>query len=206
MLRALILTALLLPAAAFARDWQVDAAKSSLTFKGTYQNGPFDGAFGKFDAAISFDENDLSKDRFDVKVDVGSADTKSTERNDTLRTPDFFDTAKYPQAHFITQAFGKGDDGSLEAKGSLTIRDKSKPVTLKVAVYEGDEPVTNVETVTFDSVSEKMEERKRWVPLVLRDRPYDKKAAYRLILRDAETGVEQQGVPVVIDRAIHDDF
>lgn len=86
------------------------------------------------------------------------------------------------------------------------VGERVKPVTLKVAVYEGDEPVTNVETVTFDSVSEKMEERKRWVPLVLRDRPYDKKAAYRLILRDAETGVEQQSVPVVIDRAIHDDF
>ncbi|MBV8236763.1 MAG: BREX-1 system phosphatase PglZ type A [Acidimicrobiia bacterium] len=86
------------------------------------------------------------------------------------------------------------------------VGERVKPVTLKVAVYEGGEPVTNVETVTFDSVSETMEERKRWVPLVLRDRPYDKKTAYRLVLRDAETGVEQQSVPVVIDRAIHDDF
>lgn len=86
------------------------------------------------------------------------------------------------------------------------VSERVKPVTLKVAVYEGDEPVTNVETVTFESVSEKIEERKRWVPLVLRDRPYDKKTAFRLILRDAETGVEQQSVSVVIDRAIHDDF
>jgi uncharacterized protein (TIGR02687 family) len=86
------------------------------------------------------------------------------------------------------------------------VGERVKPVTLKVAVYEGDEPVTNVETVTFDSASEKMDERKRWVPLVLRDRPYDKKTPYRLVLRNAETGVEQQSVPVVIDRAIHDDF
>ena len=110
----------------------MDAAKSSLTFKGKYQNGPFEGKFAKFDATIAFDEADVSKDRFDVKVDTASADTQSSERNDTLRTPDFFDTAKYPQARFITQSFGKGDDGGLEAKGSLTIRDKSKPVTLKV--------------------------------------------------------------------------
>lgn len=86
------------------------------------------------------------------------------------------------------------------------VGERIKPVTLKVAVYEGDEPVTNVETMTFDSASEKMDERKKWVPLVLRDRPYDKKTAYRLVLRDAETGVEQQSMPVVIDRAIHDDF
>jgi len=146
--RPLLLSLLiLLPLSLHARDWQVDAAKSSLTFKGTYQNGPFDGAFGKFDAAISFDENDLSKDRFDVKIDMASADTQSSERNDTLRTPDFFDTAKYPQAHFITQAFGKGDDGSLEAKGSLTIRDKSKPVTLKVKfAASGDSATLDVDT------------------------------------------------------------
>ena len=86
------------------------------------------------------------------------------------------------------------------------VGERVKAVTLKVAVYEGDEPVTNVETVTFDSVSEKMDERKKWVPLVLQDRPYDKKTPFRLILRDAETGIEQQSVPVVIDRAFSDDF
>ena len=68
------------------------------------------------------------------------------------------------------------------------VSERVKPVTLKVAVYEGDEPVTNVETVTFDSVSEKMEERKKWVSLVLQDRPYDKKTPYRLVLRDRRDG------------------
>ena len=128
----LLLPLTLLPPIAQARDWQVDAAKSTLTFKGVYQNGPFEGKFKKFDATIAFDESDLSKDRFDVKVEVASVDTQSSERDDTLRTADFFDSAKFPQAHFITQSFGKGDDGGLIANGSLTIRDKSKPVTLKV--------------------------------------------------------------------------
>ena len=86
------------------------------------------------------------------------------------------------------------------------VGERVKPVTLKVAVYEGDQAVTNVETVTFESASDKMDERKKWVSLVLQDRPYDKKTPFRLVLRDAETGIEQQGVPVVIDRAFHDDF
>jgi len=132
-LRPLLLPLLLLiPLTSQARDWQVDAAKSTLTFKGVYQNGPFEGKFAKFDAAISFDEADVAKDRFDVKIDLASASTGSSERDETLRTPDFFDTAKYPQAHFITQSFGKGPDGGLVANGSLTIRDQSKPVSLKV--------------------------------------------------------------------------
>ena len=65
---------------------------------------------------------------------------------------------------------------------------------------------TNIETVTFDSVSDNMNDRKKWVHLVLQDRQYDKKTPYRLVLRDAETGIEQQSVEVIIDRAFTDDF
>ncbi|MGH8056322.1 MAG: BREX-1 system phosphatase PglZ type A, partial [Candidatus Entotheonellia bacterium] len=86
------------------------------------------------------------------------------------------------------------------------VSERIKPLTLKVAVYEGDDPVTNIETVTFDSASGSMDERKKWVHLVLRDRPYDKQTRYRLVLRDAETGIEQSRVDVVIDRAFTDDF
>lgn len=86
------------------------------------------------------------------------------------------------------------------------VSERVKPVTLKVAVYDGDQPVTNVEAVTFESSSDTMDERKKWVHLVLQEQAYDKKTAYRLVLRDAETGVDQQSVPVVIDRAFSDDF
>lgn len=89
------------------------------------------------------------------------------------------------------------------------VGERVKPVTLKIGIYEeGDlgKPVTNVEVVTFDGTSEKMDERKRWVPLVLRDRAYDKKADFRLVLLDTDSGGLVQSVPVVIDRAIHDDF
>jgi uncharacterized protein (TIGR02687 family) len=86
------------------------------------------------------------------------------------------------------------------------VSERIKPITLKVAVYEGDEPVTNVETVTFDNASGNMDERKKWVHLVLRDRQYDKATPYRLVLRDLETGIEQSSVNVIIDRAFADDF
>ena len=55
------------------------------------------------------------------------------------------------------------------------VSERVKPITLKVAIYEGEEPVTNVETVTFDSTSDNMDERKKSVSLVLEDRHYDKK-------------------------------
>lgn len=103
--------------------------------------------------------------------------------------------------HRITTAKHRFELIQMEAVG-----ERVKPVTLRVAVYEGDEPVTNVETVTFDSPSGNLDERKKWVSLVLQDRPYSKKTHYRLVLRDADTGVEQQAVDIVIDRAFTDDF
>jgi len=137
----IVLLLLLLPLTCLARDWQVDMAKSTLTFSGTYQGGPFAGKFRKFDAAISYDEADLSKSKFDVKIDVTSVDTQSSERDDTLRTADFFDTAKFPQAHFVTSSFERDADGVL-AKGTLTIRETSKPVTLNVKFATSAEGTT----------------------------------------------------------------
>ncbi len=86
------------------------------------------------------------------------------------------------------------------------VSERVKPITLKVAIFEGDQPVTDIETVTFESTSGNMDDRKRTIRLVLQNRSYDKRTAYRLVLRDAETGVEQASVDVVIDRAFTDDF
>ena len=141
MSRILISLAMLLPLAAFARDWQVDAAKSTLAFKGTYQNEGFDGRFKKFDATIAYDAADLSKSKFDVTIDLKSADTGSGERDETLATSDFFDTGKTPSAHFVTESFGQAGDG-VEAKGTLTIRNASKPVTLAVKFAESGNTAT----------------------------------------------------------------
>ena len=86
------------------------------------------------------------------------------------------------------------------------VSDRVKPITLKMGVYEDNDPVTNIESVTFESASDKLDERKKSIILVLQDRQYNKKTTYRLVLRDAETGVEQESVDVIIDRAFTDDF
>ncbi|HSE13270.1 MAG TPA: YceI family protein [Rudaea sp.] len=136
-----------LASSAVARDWQVDAAKSTLTFKETYQGEAFDGRFGKFTAAIAYDAADLASAKFDVTVDVASVDTQNSDRDDTLGTSDFFDSAKFPQAHFVTQSFAQAADGGVEAQGTLTIRNQSRPVTLKVHfVASGGTATLDVDT------------------------------------------------------------
>jgi polyisoprenoid-binding protein YceI len=139
--------AALLPAAAVARDWNVDTSKSSLTFKGSYQGDAFEGKFRKFVAAISYDAADPASSKFDVTVDLASVDTGSGERDQTLATADFFDTGKFPQAHFVTRSVARGTDGTIEAKGALTIRDQTRPVVLKVTFAgSGDAATLDVDT------------------------------------------------------------
>jgi uncharacterized protein (TIGR02687 family) len=87
-----------------------------------------------------------------------------------------------------------------------SVGERRTPITLRAAVYDGAQPVTSVETVTFDSASDSIEERKKSIRLELRTGTYDKTKPYRLVLRDVENDAEVQSVPVVIDRSFEDDF
>ncbi len=86
------------------------------------------------------------------------------------------------------------------------VSERVREITLKVAIFEGNEPVTNIEKVTFASMSENMDERSKQVVMALEDRQYNKKTKYRLILRDADTDIEHSSMDVIIDRAFNDDF
>jgi hypothetical protein len=86
------------------------------------------------------------------------------------------------------------------------VSERRKPITLRAAVYDGAEPVTSIETVTLDSASDSIDERKKSIRLELRTGTYDKTKPYRLVLRDAETDAEVQSMPVIIDRSFDDDF
>ena len=86
------------------------------------------------------------------------------------------------------------------------VGERRKPITLRAAVYDGALAVTSVESVTFDSDSDSIEDRKKSIRLKLQSGTYDKSTPYRLVLRDAETEAEVQSVPVVIDRSFDDDF
>src|ERR1700752_5215158 len=90
---ALALVCACAPAPALARDWSVREG-SRLGFTAAWEGADFDGVFHRFDAAIAFDPKDLAASRFDVKVDVTSADTQSSDRDEALADPEWFDYTK----------------------------------------------------------------------------------------------------------------
>ena len=87
-----------------------------------------------------------------------------------------------------------------------SVSDRVKPVTLQVALYKGDDIISSIETVTFDSQSTDMNDRSKWISLSLQSKEYSNKEMYYLILRNTETGVEEQRIDVTIDLAFSNDF
>ena len=86
------------------------------------------------------------------------------------------------------------------------VSDRVKPASVRVAIYAGETPITNVESMTFDSISKDMNEWRKEVRLTLASCDFDKKNRYQLIARTADTGVEELRMDVTIDLAFSNDF
>jgi polyisoprenoid-binding protein YceI len=127
--RCALLPALLaVMAAAGAADFRVERAGSSVTFKAVQQGARFPGSFERFGGAVSFDPATLSG-RIDASVELASVDSGNPERDDILRTADWFDTARFPAARFVADRFRRTGDG-FAADGELTLREVRRPATL----------------------------------------------------------------------------
>ena len=128
---AVLFLVLAAPCAATAADYTVQPATSTLGFSGTFQGASFNGQFGQWTAAISYDAAKLASSKFDVTVALASVKTGDKDRDGALPGSDFFDVAKFPQAHFVTTGFHQNGT-QVVADGMLTLRGVTKPVSLVV--------------------------------------------------------------------------
>src|SRR6476661_4956787 len=84
--------------------WQLDASHSSVEFSVKHlMIASVKGSFGKFEAAFSGDDKELSGAQVNVKIDVASIDTGNEQRDGHLRSPDFFDAEQYPTITFAAK-------------------------------------------------------------------------------------------------------
>jgi len=81
-----------------------------------------------------------------------------------------------------------------------------KPRILKISLREGNVRISNEETITFDSTSSAMEDRKKSVRLPLKSGPFDNKKEYALVLRNADDETEYDRISMIIDIAFANDF
>ena len=106
-----------------------------------------DGEFGEFTVDIEGDPSKPETVRIETSIDVASLDTQNTKRDDHLKSPDFFDAAKYPKIRFASTGV-KAKGSQLIVKGNLTMHGKTKLVSIPFKVAKGKNGA-GVDTTTY---------------------------------------------------------
>lgn len=109
--------------AAFEPNWTVDKAASSITFSGIHDGNTFSGTFGNWDAAIQFDPANPAKAEARVTVATGSAEASQKLYTDSLKSPEWFNTAAFPSASVEILNISETGDGQYLSTARLTLKD-----------------------------------------------------------------------------------
>jgi len=132
--------ALALPWCAAAASYRV-LPGSTLGFASSFEGEAVEGSFAKFTPRIDFDPKQLATSRFDVSIELASADTRNDERDDALRGNGFFNSRKTPQARYLATRFRALGGNRYVAEGTLTLNGISKPVPLEFTWTPGAQTV-----------------------------------------------------------------
>ena len=129
---AILLALLLLPLTLVAQDtWVQDPAHSRLGFTVTHLGiSDIPGHFGEYEVAITASEEDFSDAQVELKVQTASIDTRVQDRDDHLRSADFFHVEQYPEMTFSSNSIRKTGDKTYELTGDLTLLDVTQEVTV----------------------------------------------------------------------------
>ena len=112
--------------------WILDPSHSEVEFKVKHMMiSNVSGEFGKFEASVETEGEDFQTAKVTFTADIDSISTGNDQRDGHLKSPDFFDAAKFPQLKFVATKYENVDnDGSYEIYGDLTIRGVTKKVKL----------------------------------------------------------------------------
>jgi len=140
--------ALGLPAHA-APTWNVDASKSSVTFKVNVNGETVEGRFPGFGAQIRFDPNDLASSSVNVAMDASGVSTGDRTRDTMLLKPAWFNVLAFPKANFTCPKFTSSGPGQFVCDGKLTIKGITKDVKLPFRLTIQDQKAVALGTATI---------------------------------------------------------
>lgn len=113
--------------------WTLDPTHSEIQFKVKHlMITTVTGNFRDFSAVVETDTEDFMNAKISFEAQTASIDTNQTDRDNHLRSADFFDSDNFPVLKFESQKMEKISDNDFELTGALTIKDVSKPVKLSV--------------------------------------------------------------------------
>jgi polyisoprenoid-binding protein YceI len=113
--------------------WAVDPTHSEIGFKVKHlMFTNVSGKFTSFDASVTTEGDDFDTAVFEFSADVDSINTNNTDRDNHLKTGDFFDAEQFPKLTFKSTSFEKESEGEYTLTGEMTLHGVTKPVTLNV--------------------------------------------------------------------------
>ncbi len=129
---------LVAPAAAQTTAWQIDPNHTAAQFSVRHMGiSTVRGAFTKVSGIVTYDPANPGNTVIDVTIDAASIDTRVERRDNDLRSPRFFDTAKFPTLTFKSRRAEPNRSGKLKVIGDLTIHGVTKEVVLDVDAPSG---------------------------------------------------------------------
>jgi polyisoprenoid-binding protein YceI len=115
----------------FAADtYKIDPVHSNINFTVKHMMvSNVTGQFDKYDGVVMYDPKDLANSKVDVTIQADSINTRNDKRDGHLKSPDFFDTAKFPTITFVSKKITP-----TEIVGDLTMKGVTKEVTIPATV------------------------------------------------------------------------
>ncbi|GAB4075211.1 YceI family protein [Barrientosiimonas marina] len=131
--------------------WNVDKVHSVIGFSVKHMMiSNVKGTFDEFEGTAEADTNDLTDASIEVKIDTNSINTRKEDRDEHLRSADFFDVENHPYITFKATDIEKKSNDRYDVTGDFTIRGVTQSVTFDV-VFEGEakDPMTGDEAAGF---------------------------------------------------------
>ncbi|WP_430647080.1 YceI family protein [Agromyces sp. GXS1127] len=114
-------------------DWDIDPGHSRIGFSAKHAMvANVRGAFNDVTGTLHVDFDDPEKSNAEIVLKVASIDSRNAQRDEHLRSADFFDVEKFPDITFRSTRIEEVGENALVVSGDLTIRDVTKPITIPI--------------------------------------------------------------------------
>ncbi|KQZ40970.1 YceI family protein [Duganella sp. Root1480D1] len=135
MKKSVLLAALLaVAAAASAAVLKADPAKSSVSAVFKQMNVPIESKFKKHNIVIDYNAAAPDTSKATVEIETASLDLGEADMNAEVAKKDWFNSAQFPKATFVSTAIKSAGPGKLNVSGKLTIKGKAADVTFPITV------------------------------------------------------------------------
>jgi polyisoprenoid-binding protein YceI len=134
LLLAVLAAALAPSAGAAVETYAIDPVHSHVGFAVRHFVSRVPGQFTQFTGTIVVDRDNLENSSVDAVIDVGSVSTNNDKRDAHLKSPDFFDAAKFGSITFKSKSWKKTGDSTFAVTGDLTMHGITKEVVLNVTL------------------------------------------------------------------------